>query len=154
MSGLPKSRSRLLICEFLTLLAVGLIMGMMFSAFGKPIAAETAVTFLTSIAEISATIFSIFFAAALLLVGRSQSVIFRILSKRDFVAGSFLFTLAILHSLISILTIEQGTVIDLSSFDALILVIFPLMWMIYSIVVVSFFLWKLALNENEPKRKE
>jgi hypothetical protein len=154
MSLLPKSKSRLLIYEFLTLLAIGLTIGILFSTFGKPVTAETAVTFLTSIAEISATIFSLFFAAALLLVGRSESAILRVMSKKDFVAGSFLFTLAILHSLISILTIEAGAIIDLRTFDALVLVIFPLMWMIYSIVVVSFFLWKLALHENEQSSEE
>ena len=150
MSLLPNSKTKLLIYEFLTLLVIGLVIGMLFGAFGKPIASETAVTFLTLIAEISATVLSIFFAAALLLVGRSELAIRRIMSIKDFVAGSFLFTVAILHSLISILCIETGVVIDLRTNEALILVIFPLMWMIFSIVVVSFFLWKLALNESQP----
>jgi hypothetical protein len=63
-------------------------------------------------------------------------------------------SLAILHSLISILTIETDAVIDLRTFDALVLVVFPLMWIIYSLVVVSFFLWKLALNDSELEAKE
>ena len=154
MSSLQNTKNRLLIYEFLTLFAIGLIIGVMSNAFGKPVAAETAVTFLSLITEISATTLSLFFAAALLLVGRSQSAIRRIMSKKDFAAGAFLFTLAILHSLLSILTIETDAIIDLRTFDALVLVIFPLMWMIFSIVVVSFFLWKLALNDSKPDRKE
>ena len=154
MSSLTNPKTRLVICEFLTLFVIGLVIGIMFNAFGKSVASETAVAFLTSIAEISATILSIFFAAALLLVGRSPSAIRRIMSKKDFAAGAFLFTLAILHSLISILTIETDAVIDLRTYDALVLVVFPLMSMIFSLVVVSFFLWKLALNDSKPDLKE
>lgn len=148
----PKSTSgkRLIIYEFFTLLALGLLTGTIFGVFGKPIPAETALTFLSSITDISATMLSIFFAAALLLIGRSQESIRQVISKRDFIAGSGLFTSAILHSLISILSIEAGTLIDLRTFDAALLVVMPINWMIFAIVVVCFFIWKMMFQEPQP----
>ena len=149
MSLLPASKNRLLVCEFLILLAIGLIIGVLFGSFEKQISSESAITFLTLVADISTTILSIFFAAALLLVGRSKDAIHRVMSKKDFVAGSFLFTLTIFYSLINILTMETNTTMDLRSFDSFMLVGFPLTLMVFSIVVVSFFLWKLALDQHK-----
>jgi hypothetical protein len=150
MSSQSKSGKRLIVYEFFTLLALGLLTGIIFGVFGKTIPAETALTFLSSIAEISATMLSIFFAAALLLIGRSVESIREVISKSDFVAGSVLFTSAILHSLISILSIEGGTFIDLRTYDAALLVVMPLNWMIFAIVVVCFFIWKLMFMEPKP----
>jgi hypothetical protein len=76
------------------------------------------------------------------------------MTKGDFLSGSFLFTLAILHSLISILTIEPDTLIDLRTQNADFLVIMPLMWMIFAIIVVGFFIWRLMSKEPQTSPEE
>jgi hypothetical protein len=149
MSSKSKPKQKLIVYEFLILLALGLLTGTVFGVFGKSIAAETALTFLGAITDISATMLSIFFAAALLLMGRSQETIRKLMSKSDFIAGTVLFTSAILHSLISILAIEPDVLIDLRTFDATFLVVMPLNWMIFAIVVVCFFIWKLMFTEPQ-----
>jgi len=145
-----KAKKELLSSELITLFLIGFVMGTFFHIFGKPIDAESALTFLNAIAEISATILSIFSAAALFLIERSPAAIRKVMSKGDFVAGFILFTLAILHSLASILTIEKDTPVDLRTFNGDILIFLPLMWMTSAIIVVGFFVWKLTLKE--PKK--
>ena len=50
--------------EIITLSLIGFIIGASFHIFGRPISAESALAFLSSIAEISAAILGIFSAAA------------------------------------------------------------------------------------------
>ena len=145
-----KAKKELLSSELITLFLTGFIIGTIFHIFGKPVDAASALSFLGAIAEISATILSIFSAAALFLMERSPGATRKVMSKGDFIAGFILFTLAILHSLASILTIEKDTPVDLRTFNGDILIFLPLMWMTSAIIIVGFFIWKLTLKE--PKK--
>jgi len=82
---------------------------------------------------------------------RSTVAIRKVMSRGDFVSAFVLFALAILHSLVSILTIEKDTPVDLRTSSRDILIFLPLMWMTSAIVIVGFFIWKLTLEE--PKKK-
>jgi len=73
--------------------------------------------------------------------------------KGDFVSAFVLFTLAILHSLASILTIEKDMLVDLRTFNGDILIFLPLMWMTSGIVIVGFFIWKLTLKEPKENHE-
>jgi len=139
-----KAKKELLSYEFITLFLIGFTIGAVFHIFGKPINAESALAFLSSIAEISAAILGIFSAAALILIERSPKAIRKVMPKGDFVSAFILFTLAILHSLASILTVEKDTFIDLRTFHGDILIFLPLIWMTSAIIIVGFFIWKLT----------
>jgi len=134
--------------ELIILLLIGFIIGTIFQIFGKPIDPASALSFLSTIAEISATILSIFSAASLFMMELSPGAIRRVMSKGDFVASFLLFTLAIIHSLASILTIEKDTPVDLRTFNGHILIFLPLMWMISAIIIVGFFIWKLYVKRT------
>ena len=112
------------------------------SIFGKPVSAESALAFLSSIANISAAILGIFSAAALFLMERSPIAIRKVMPKGDFVSAFVQFTLAILHSLVGILAIEKDTPVDLRTFSGDVLIFSPFMWMTSAIVIVGFFIWK------------
>jgi hypothetical protein len=133
--------------EIIALSLIGLTIGTSFHLFGKPISAESALAFLSSIANISAAILGIFSAAALFLMERSPIAVRRVMPKGDFVSAFVLFALAILHSLASILTIDKDTSVDLRTSSGDILIFLPLMWMTSAIVIVGFFIWKLSLEE-------
>jgi hypothetical protein len=142
-----KAKKELLSYELITLFLIGFTIGTIFHTFGKPISAESALAFSSSIAEISAAILGIFSAAALFLMERSPVAIRKVMPRGDFVLAFVLFTLAILHSLASILTIEKDMLVDLRTFNGDILIFLPLMWMTSGIVVVGFFIWKLTLEK-------
>jgi len=133
--------------EIIVLSLIGFTIGTSFHIFGKPISAESALAFLSSIAEISSAILGIFSAAALFLMERSPVAIRKVMRKGDFVSAFVLFTLAILHSLASILIIEKDSLIDLRTSSGDILIFLPLMWMTSAIIIVGFFIWKLTLEE-------
>jgi hypothetical protein len=135
--------------ELIALTFIGFVIGTSFHLFGKPVSADSALTFLSSIAGISAGILSIFSAVALFLMERSPIARRKVMPKGDFISAFILFTLAILHSLAGILAIEPDTLVDLRTLNGDLLLFLPLMWMISAIVVVGFFIWKVSLDEAQ-----
>lgn len=130
----------------LVLFQIGFVVGTLFYFVGKLIDATSALSFLGTIAQMSATIFSIFSAALLFLLKDSSGEVREIISKGDLIASYLLFTLAIFHSLLSILSIEPNAPVDLRTPYGFILVILPLWWMTAAILIVALFIWKLYVR--------
>lgn len=122
--------------------------------FAGSIDSESALRFLSAISKISATLLGMFIAGFLFLLGRlPPRVTTKIVSKYDFVASFLLFTIAVLHSLTSMLTIKQNTSVDFLSPVGFLLYFGPLCWMIGGIVLVALFTWKLYINRSEIPEK-
>ena len=131
---------------FLLVLSVLLLVRLL----GGSVDAKSALSFLNVIAKISATLLGMFSAGFLFLLGTlSPRDIREIMSKSDFAASFLLFSVAILHSLMSMLTIDQDTTVNFLTLENVILYFLPFWWMIAGILVLAFFVWKLYVKRLE-----
>lgn len=124
------------------------VVGVAIGLFGRSVAATSALAFLGSIAQISATILSIFSSGFLFLLGLSSKKIRQNFSKGDFIAAFALFTVTIIHCLVSILVIEPDKPIDLGTTAGFILVVMPLWWMTGAIMIIAVFIWGLYTEKT------
>ena len=131
---------------FFVMLAVMGVATFLISFVVRNVDSNSLLGFMSVIAKISATFLGMFIAGFLFLLGSSTDVR-EAVSIGDLIASFVLFSLAILHSLISMLTIIRDTSVDLLVPTSWILYIAPLCWMIGAIFVLSILVWNLYVEK-------
>ena len=132
--------------KVISFVLIGIVVGTFIITFGRSINPTFAMGFLSTIAQISATLLGIFYAAFLFLIGLNKEDIRNVMDKGDFIASFLLFTIAIVHSLISILVMEPDQPIALGTPLGSFMILAPLFWMIAAILMIGIFLWHLFIR--------
>lgn len=124
------------------LFLIGFVLGTLLFFFGKHIDSTLALQFLSVIAKISASLLGMFTAGFLfLLASLSPTEIRRIMSKADFIASFLLFATAIVHSLVSMLSVERTSFIDLGTPVGFLILFMPFWWMLSAIFILAIFIY-------------
>ena len=94
-------------------------------------------------AKISATLLAIYSSDFLFLLGTDKVGVRQVTSRNAFAVSFFLFALAILHSLVSMLFIDPNGTIDLRLVGNYVIVLMPVFWMFGAILMIAGLIWVL-----------
>lgn len=121
----------------------GILLGLTVYLFSKEVSAVFALEYLSAIAQINATILSVFFGVFIVVIGLSKKEIISIMDKSDLIASFLCFFFSIVFSLINILNLPENTIINIGSVDGYLLIIVPIFWLIVGLTFVGMLVWNL-----------